>query len=119
MLDILSTQAYSAPSYTPVAPTPCSAAPVAPAQSAPASEPAPVLSASAPARSEQVEHAASRFSDFFAVSATSFSIYKDSSGQFITRFTNLKDGSVTYIPEPQMLQMGNPIPPDAKEMTQA
>jgi hypothetical protein len=40
----------------------------------------------------------------YAVSDRSFTIYKDTSGQFITRFTNLRDGSVTYVPEPEIMQ---------------
>lgn len=56
-------------------------------------------------RAEAVERAAqSFFSDFFAVSDTTFSIYKDTSGQYITRFTSLRDGRVTYIPEPDLLR---------------
>lgn len=56
-------------------------------------------------RFEKVEQASQQFfRDFFAVSDTTFSIYKDISGQYITRFTSLRDGSVTYIPEPELLQ---------------
>ena len=44
------------------------------------------------------------FQDVFAVSDTTFTIFKDSSGQYITRFTSLRDGSVTYIPEPDILK---------------
>jgi len=55
-------------------------------------------------RAEAVQRAAeSFFNDFFAVSDTTFSIYKDTSGQYITRFTSLRDGRVTYIPEPDLL----------------
>jgi hypothetical protein len=56
-------------------------------------------------RFQQVERAAQQFfNDVFAVSDTTFSIYKDVSGQYITRFTSLRDGSVRYIPEPNLLQ---------------
>lgn len=44
------------------------------------------------------------FQNEFAVSDTSFTIYKDASGRFITRVTSLKDGSVSYYPEPEMLR---------------
>jgi hypothetical protein len=44
------------------------------------------------------------FKDVYAVSDNRFTIYKDSSGQYITRYTSLRDGKVTYIPEPNMLQ---------------
>jgi hypothetical protein len=44
------------------------------------------------------------FSNSYVVSDRSFTIYKDMSGQYITRFTNLRDGTVTYVPEPEILQ---------------
>lgn len=40
----------------------------------------------------------------FAVSDKSFTIYKDMTGRYITRFTNLQDGTVTYIPEPDLVR---------------
>jgi hypothetical protein len=43
--------------------------------------------------------------DAYVVSDKSFSIFKDVSGQYITRYTSLRDGRVTYIPEPRLLQM--------------
>lgn len=56
-------------------------------------------------RYEKVARAAqSFFQDVYAVSDTTFTIYKDSSGQYITRITSLRDGHVTYLPEPQLLQ---------------
>lgn len=55
-------------------------------------------------RTEAVYRAAqSFFKDVYAVSDTTFTIFKDSSGQYITRYTSLRDGKVTYIPEPDML----------------
>ena len=44
------------------------------------------------------------FSDTYAVSDQSFSIFKDSTGQYVTRLTSLRDGSVSYIPEPNLLR---------------
>jgi hypothetical protein len=44
------------------------------------------------------------FRSEFAVSDSSFTIYKDSLGRYITRVTSLKDGSVSYYPEPEMLR---------------
>lgn len=56
-------------------------------------------------RLEQLQRAAQNFfKDVYAVSDTTFAIFKDSTGQYITRFTNLRDGKVTYIPEPKMAQ---------------
>ncbi len=40
----------------------------------------------------------------FAVSDQSFSLFKDASGQIITRFTSLRDGSVRYVPEPDIMK---------------
>jgi hypothetical protein len=47
--------------------------------------------------------AESFFKDVYAVSDTTFTIFKDTSGQYITRYTSLRDGKVTYIPEPDMM----------------
>lgn len=56
-------------------------------------------------RYEQVQRAAeSFFKDVYAVSDQRFTIYKDSTGQYITRYTSLRDGKVIYIPEPSLLQ---------------
>jgi len=56
-------------------------------------------------RQEQVVKAAkSYFKDVYAVSDMRFTIFKDSTGQYITRYTSLRDGKVTYIPEPALLQ---------------
>lgn len=56
-------------------------------------------------RYDQVFKAAeSFFKDVYAVSDTTFTIFKDASGQYITRYTSLRDGKVTYYPEPQLLQ---------------
>ena len=56
-------------------------------------------------RIEQLQRAAQQFFDeVYAVSDTTFSIFKDSTGQYVTRFTSLRDGRVTYIPEPQILE---------------
>lgn len=56
-------------------------------------------------RFEQLQRVAeSLFKDVYAVSDQTFSIFKDQTGQYITRLTSLRDGKVTYIPEPQMMQ---------------
>ena len=63
------------------------------------------IRASEDRRAARVREAAKTyFKDVFVVNDTTFSIFKDSSGQYITRFTNLRDGSVTYIPEVEILQ---------------
>jgi hypothetical protein len=56
-------------------------------------------------RFERVKRAAeSFFKDTYAVNDHTFTIFKDNTGQYITRFTSLRDGKVTYIPEPKLLQ---------------
>lgn len=40
-----------------------------------------------------------------------FTIFKDVTGQYITRFTSLKDGKVTYVPEPELLKRGRNADP--------
>lgn len=56
-------------------------------------------------RLQTVQDAAQSMAASFVVSDHNFTIFKDSTGQYITRFTSLKDGSVTYIPEPNLLQL--------------
>lgn len=55
-------------------------------------------------RMENMKRASRMMKETFAVRDNKFAIYKDATGQFVTRFTNLRDGSVTYIPEPDMMQ---------------
>lgn len=71
---------------------------------APRAEVSVDLSAAERKRYEQLLRAAQDFfKDVYAVSDTTFTIFKDGTGQYVTRFTSLRDGRVTYIPEPQLL----------------
>ncbi len=63
----------------------------------------------ADSRMQAVIRAAQMFKDIYVVSDTTFTIFKDSSGQYVTRFTSLKDGSVTYIPEPDIVRAMNEL----------
>lgn len=55
-------------------------------------------------RYRQVKKAAHVFNNVFVVSDKTFTIFKDAkSGQYVTRYTSLRDGKVTYIPEPDIL----------------
>ncbi len=58
-------------------------------------------------RKAAVTRAAHVFKDYYPVRDVTFTIFKDSSGQYITRFTNLRDGKVTYIPEQDILAFLN------------
>lgn len=55
-------------------------------------------------RLDTVVQGAHAFKNTLGASGMTFSIFKDSSGQFITRFTNKDTGAVTYIPEPNILK---------------
>lgn len=55
-------------------------------------------------RLEAVKLAAQSFN--YPLGDKKFTIYKDKQGQYITRFTSLVDGSVTYFPEPELLGKG-------------
>ncbi|MFM9891148.1 MAG: hypothetical protein ACKVOE_11025 [Rickettsiales bacterium] len=94
------------PGSSPPLPTPIKSE--APTPQAPASFPGAAQPTGAEfdkKRYDAVEAASqSLFKNSYAVSDTTFSIYKDGSGQYITRYINLRDGRVTYIPEPQLLQ---------------
>lgn len=50
------------------------------------------------------EGARNYVADTFVVSDTTFTIFKDPySGEYITRFRSLRDGTVTYVPEREVL----------------
>jgi hypothetical protein len=56
-------------------------------------------------RFEAVQRMAQDIANVFIVSDRTFTIYKDTTGQYITRFTSLRDGKVTYIPEPDLIKL--------------
>ncbi len=56
-------------------------------------------------RYEAVRVRSEAIANVFIVGDRRFTIFKDVTGQYITRFTSLRDGRVTYIPEPQLLKM--------------
>lgn len=62
------------------------------------------LTASDQRRMEAIRRAVEQAKDLFVVRDSTFTIFKDASGQYITRFTSLRDGSVTYFPEPELLK---------------
>lgn len=57
-------------------------------------------------RFQAVQRAARQVADFYVVSDRTFTIFKDVTGQYVTRFTSLRDGKVTYIPEPNLVRIG-------------
>ncbi len=99
------------PSYTPPVPTTANtdSAPVI----VPPKQPAPVQSSSATAVPTPDIHAQYEaairqtvlsFKNFYAISDKEFSIFKDASGQYITRYVSLRDGTVTYTPAPVFIR---------------
>ncbi|MBN8531064.1 MAG: hypothetical protein J0L97_04290 [Alphaproteobacteria bacterium] len=55
-------------------------------------------------RMRLLTNAAQQFAKFsYPVSDTRFTIFRDQSGQFVTRFTNLQTGKISYYPEQDML----------------
>jgi hypothetical protein len=48
--------------------------------------------------------AALSFKDTYALGDQNFSIFKDATGKYITRYVSLRDGKVTYSPEPTFVK---------------
>lgn len=94
-------------------PLPAQSVPPAPAASAP--ETAPALpkqeevefnaQAAEQSRAAAVQKAAQQVANVYVIGDQTFSLFKDATGQYITRFTSLRDGKVTYIPEPTLFKM--------------
>ena len=58
---------------------------------------------------EAITKLSSTLRNFYALGDTQFTIFKDSTGQFITRYFSLRDGSVTYVPHPVLLRQAQSI----------
>src|SRR5262245_14498950 len=80
-------------------------APVLPKPASPAPAPEQASFDVEQARYEAVTQAAQDIANQFVLGDQRFTIYKDMTGQYITRFTNVRDGKVTYIPEPSLMNM--------------
>lgn len=84
-------------------------APVLPRPSAPARAEAPPPQVREQSAEQQrvarVQQMARDVANVYVVSDRTFTIFKDTSGQYITRFTSLRDGRVTYIPEPDLIRL--------------
>lgn len=56
------------------------------------------------ARVQEITRAASQYQpDPYVVSDRTFTIFKDASGQYVVRYRSLRDGTITYVPEPAIL----------------
>ena len=67
-------------------------------------------------RATTVQHLAQQIANDYVLGDQTFSIFKDSTGQYITRFTSLRDGKVTYIPEPTLFKLGSSSGADTKPL---
>lgn len=61
-------------------------------------------------RLQAVRRASEAIANVYIVGDKRFTIFKDVTGQYITRFTDLRSGNVTYIPEPQLLKHTSAAP---------
>ena len=76
----------------------------APAADTAAPAPDPVQKVDLQAAEQRRQEAVRQAANAYVISDHTFSIFKDGSGQYITRFTNLRNGQVTYIPEPELFK---------------
>ena len=53
---------------------------------------------------EAVKQAAEALKSTFVVSDVRFTIFKDIAGDYVTRFTSLRDGSVKYFPQKSLFE---------------
>ncbi len=54
---------------------------------------------------QAVQQMAQSVANVYVVSDQKFTIFKDATGQYITRYTSLRDGKVTYVPEPALFKL--------------
>lgn len=54
-----------------------------------------------------IHQAAASFKDSYPLSDQTFTIYKDVTGQYITRYVSLLDGTITYVPEPVLVRQAS------------
>ena len=64
-------------------------------------------------RANAVQVLSQQVADNYVLGDQTFTIYKDPTGQYITRYTSLRDGKVTYFPEPSLykLDSGSSVTP--------
>lgn len=55
-------------------------------------------------RYQEVLRASQDVANDFVVSDRRFTIFKDANGQYVTRYTDLRSGQITYVPEPELLR---------------
>lgn len=92
------------PSFAPAPPRVSIDVPAAAPVAAPAPAQAQAPDVSAEAYEATIRQAAISFKDVYALSDHSFTIFKDSEGKYITRYVSLRDGAITYVPEPTLVK---------------
>ncbi len=73
-------------------------------QAAAATPDADNSSASSEDSHEAAVRAALSFKNTYALGDQQFSIFKDATGKYITRYVSLRDGKVTYLPAPTFVR---------------
>ncbi len=73
--------------------------------STPEPEPVKIPETADKAAYESVRKAAEAVKTMFAVSDVRFTIFKDLAGDYVTRFTSLRDGTVKYFPQKSLFEM--------------
>jgi hypothetical protein len=113
-MDAIGIKPVSIPSYP--APQPVAAPAPRPVAQAPVAIPVDVQVASAEQkRFEAVKAASQSAPNVYPLGDRTFTIFKDSSGQYVTRYYSMTTGKVSYVPEPETLkQSGTYSAPNVK-----
>lgn len=86
------------------------AAPAAPLPKSVAELPLPVevqVRSAEQQRFAAVKRASQEAPNVYPLGDRTFTIFKDSSGQFVTRYTSLRTGQISYVPEPETLKQSS------------
>lgn len=100
--------AAPAPAVPSPAPAPSAPPVILPGSGATAGEATFDAKAAEQVRAATVQQVSQGSVNVFVVSDRQFTIFKDATGQYITRFTSLRDGKVTYVPEPTLIKQTRP-----------
>lgn len=58
-------------------------------------------------RYETVKRASQEAPNVYPLGDRTFTIFKDSSGQYVTRYVSMRTGQVSYVPEPETLKQSS------------
>lgn len=105
-MDAIGIKPVIIPSYPAVTAQPAAAAPL-PAPRPAADVPAPVdvqMATAEQRRYEAIKKASQDAPNVYPLGDRTFTIFKDSSGQYVTRYYSQRTGQVSYVPEPEVLK---------------